>query len=66
MQPFQQRVVDEKRELDKKLDSLHEFLGTSLYKALSNAEQHRMARQHNAMCMYSGILAERIEAFNKD
>ena len=66
MQPYQQRVVDEKRELDAKLDDLYNFLGISKFKELPYLEQNRLARQHNVMCMYSGILAERIEAFNKD
>ena len=66
MQPYQQQVVDEKRELDIKLDALHNFLGINKFKELPYLEQGRLARQHNVMVAYSGILAERIEAFNKE
>lgn len=63
MQPFQQRVVQEKIELDTKLNDLHEFLGTSLYKELDPDEQHRLALQHMFMGMYSKTLLERIQNF---
>lgn len=64
MQPHQQRVVDEKAELDKKLTALDLFIETNaIFKKLDPAEQSRLKRQSNAMAEYSMILEERIAAF---
>jgi len=78
MQPHQQRVVDEKSELDKKakdlvdekseLDKkakeLSEFIRLSpLFETLPDDEQERMKDQNDIMWRYSGILGARIEAF---
>lgn len=64
MQPHQQRVVDEKTELDIKLEKLEQFiLSNSLFQKLSTDEQIRMCRQQNAMKSYSEVLGERIAAF---
>lgn len=63
--PHQQRVLDEKRELDERLSKLDAFiLDNPLYRQLPTSEQDRMARQSKAMAAYSGVLAERIEAFD--
>lgn len=63
-QQHQQRVLDEKRELDERLSKLDAFiLDNPLYRQLPTSEQDRMARQSKAMAAYSGVLAERIEAF---
>lgn len=61
--PHQQRVVDEKVELDVKLAKLENFLLTPLHDGLPEAERSRLARQHNAMHDYSRVLGERIRAF---
>lgn len=63
LQPHQQRVVDEKAELDEKLAKLSAFFDTPIYAGLSNAEQHRLHGQSVAMKAYSDILGQRIEAF---
>lgn len=64
MKPFQQRVVDEKTELDGKLELLEKFIHENeLFQKLPEAEQLRMVRQKNAMKEYSEILGERIAAF---
>ena len=60
----QQRVLDEKRELDERLSKLDAFiLDNPLFLQLSGSEQERLARQSKAMTIYSGILGERIAAF---
>ena len=60
----QQRVLDEKRELDERLSKLDAFiLDNPLSLQLSGSEQERLARQSKAMAIYSGILGERIAAF---
>lgn len=62
-QPHQQRVVDEKRELDEKLTKLDAFGRTELFKSLPAEEQGRLNRQHSLMEQYSAVLGERIAAF---
>lgn len=64
MKPHQQRVVDEKAELDAKISKLKEFFGTDLYVSLDRAEQRRLSHQHAVMTMYSGVLGMRIAVFN--
>ena len=64
LQPFQARVVDEKKELDIKRDKLIEFLKGDLAKKLPAAEQERLSRQLSIMESYSGILSERIVTFD--
>jgi hypothetical protein len=63
MQPHQQRVVDEKTELDEKLKKLDAFGRTELFASLPADEQGRLNRQHSVMEKYSAILGERIAAF---
>jgi len=63
LQPHQQRVVDEKRELDEKLGKLITFIHESVFTGLSKEEQKLLVRQQNVMTDYSQILAERIAAF---
>lgn len=63
MKPYQERVVEEKRELDEKLAKLDAFGRTEQFTSLSADEQGRMNRQHSIMEDYSKVLGERIEAF---
>ena len=63
MQPHQQRVVDEKAELDEKLTKLDAFGRTPLFASLPDDEQGRLNRQHSLMEQYSAVLGERIAAF---
>lgn len=64
MQEHQQRVVDEKTELDEKLVKLSDFLATNpLFNDLDPAEQDRLKRQNDIMLEYSQVLEERIIAF---
>ncbi len=63
MQPHQQRVVDEKTELDEKLTKLATFLSTERFKSLPSDEQGRLSRQHYLMVQYSTVLHDRIMAF---
>ncbi|HEX5362344.1 MAG TPA: hypothetical protein VFW49_14855 [Fluviicoccus sp.] len=65
LQPHQQRVVDEKTELDDRLQKLDAFIkGNPVFTSLAPEEQLRMVRQANAMSAYSEVLGERIAAFN--
>lgn len=61
--PHQQRVVDERQELEDRINKLRAFIPTDLCMSLPFAERARLARQLKIMLEYSEVLAERIEAF---
>ncbi|MPS99508.1 MAG: hypothetical protein E2581_13545 [Pseudomonas sp.] len=61
--PHQQRVVDEKQELDEKREKLGAFKNTDLFASLPWQEQERLNTQAHVMTMYSAILGARIAAF---
>jgi hypothetical protein len=63
MQPYQQRVVDEKDELAKKLTALNLFIGGEIYNGLPEAERIRLAKQAEVMKDYLDILNDHIAAF---
>lgn len=64
LQPHQQRVVDEKTELDKKATALSQFIGNSpIFGTLDTAEQERLKEQNDVMWQYSEILGARIAVF---
>lgn len=64
LQPHQQRVVDEKAELDKKAYALSDFIGYNpIFETLDPAEQERLKEQNDVMWQYSEILGARIAAF---
>lgn len=63
MQPHQQRVVDEKTELDVKRQKLGEFKNTELFASLPWQEQELLNTQAHIMTMYSAVLGERISKF---
>ncbi len=64
MLPYQQRVVDEKNELDEKLSKLTDFIAVNhLFKSLSEQEQFLLVLQFEVMVEYSEILGSRIELF---
>lgn len=66
MQPYQQRAIDEKKELDDRLEKLNSFITSSpIYSGLDAAEKGRLERQRNIMTGYSNVLRERIEAFTE-
>lgn len=62
--PHQQRVVDEKRDLDDKREKLGNFKSTDLFASLPWQEQERLNTQAHIMTMYSAVLGERIAAFS--
>lgn len=63
LQPFQQRVVEEKETLDVKLKALDAFLSTDQCHALPLDERTRLLRQRTSMQSYSKTLGDRIEAW---
>lgn len=64
MQPFQERVVIEKNELDVKIEALGAFLQKAPER-LDAAEKLRLQHQLVIMELYSGILAIRIKNFKQ-
>ncbi len=63
LQPYQQRVVDEKAELDEKREKLGKFIESDAYQALSEPERDLLSRQAIVMAEYSDILGTRIATF---
>lgn len=62
--PYQQRVVEEKRELDEKLEKLRDFIfHNAVFRTLPPRERQLLVRQQTAMATYSRVLRERIETF---
>lgn len=63
-QPYQQRVIDEKEELDSRLAKLSIFLDSDTFETLVDpTERFRLKKQARIMREYSDILAERIAHF---
>lgn len=63
-QPFKLRVVQEKHDLDGRLQRLKAFFLTEMFRGLPEDEQHRMVRQSGLMENLSAVLGERIAAFS--
>jgi len=63
MEPHQQRVIDEKKELDDKRERLSKFFTSPVFDGLDRSEQARLQRQKMAMDEYSFVLGQRIEHF---
>lgn len=63
MEPYQERVVEEKKELDVKLRALDDFLESETFDGLDNAQQYLLRKQSQHMESYSHVLGERIAAF---
>ena len=64
MAPHQQRVVDERADLQGKIERLGKFMDGDLFARLPIAEQNRLRQQSGWMCGYRAVLDERIAAFS--
>ena len=62
MEDWQQRVVEEKKELNEKIMKLVTFLFTSTFEISENARK-LLEMQRDVMLKYSDILTARIEDF---
>lgn len=60
---WQQRVIDEQRELQGRLDRLHAFVLGGQFEELPEVERLDLARQVRAMIHYNEILVRRIARF---
>jgi hypothetical protein len=64
LQPYQQRVVAERDELQTKINALGAFIASNLtFAMLPDEERSRLYRQHRHMTDYCAVLSERIAAF---
>ena len=66
LQPHEERVITEKRELDEKLAKLKAFCfdpGSPIFRALTPADRDLLEDQYTAMEQYSTILGKRIDRF---
>lgn len=63
LQAHQQRVVEEKKELDEKLNKLNSFISSQFFLPINEDEKDRLKQQARIMHDYSNILKERINAF---
>ena len=61
MEDYQNRVVEERSELSKKIEKLSDFIGGPVYIILPSAEQILLERQLGLMISYSKVLGKRIE-----
>lgn len=62
--PHQQRIVDEKTELDLKIKNLQNFIETNgIYETLIEPEKRDLKEQLSLMMHYSLILGRRINRF---
>ena len=62
--PYQQRVIDEKKELDAKIAKLKEFCLTSIFDDLPSRDKILLTEQEGHMVNYSGVLWQRIIRFS--
>lgn len=63
MEAWQSRVIEEKKDLDAKIDSLELFLGMMNRPPMSLAAIGLLMQQRDAMRLYSEILGQRIDLF---
>jgi hypothetical protein len=64
MEPYQERVVQERNDLNDKFTKLGAFTTTPQFRHLPMDEQDRMFRQHSIMQEYLNILDARINAWS--
>lgn len=63
MEDYQKRVIDEKKELDSKIEKLNSFFETATYNSMEYDDRKLLLDQSDAMSKYSEILEERINKF---
>lgn len=63
LQPHQQRVIEESRELSDKLSKLFDMIQSPTFKTLPEAERVRLLCQAQFMSGYASVLEQRITAF---
>lgn len=64
LQPHQQRVIDEQKELQARLEKLDVFIDGEVFKTLDTIDQRLLNNQREHMANYNETLFERIERFD--
>ncbi len=65
MKPHEHRVLEEKAQLDEKLQKLEAFFQTDTFRMQVGFDDQTLLRmQHAAMASYSAILGQRIAKFS--
>ncbi len=62
---FQQRVLEERDQLAKRLEKLAAFVDLAAFLAIGPREKMRLIRQKHIMTLYLQVLEERICAFGE-
>lgn len=65
LQPHEERVVIEKRELDEKISKLQVFITSPVFNGLDIHDRNDLEEQYYVMISYSKILDSRIGRFPK-
>jgi hypothetical protein len=65
MEAYQERVVEEKKDLDGKIERLDTFIRSDKFGELLIDERQRMRWQKTLMELYSDVLEARIDDFPK-
>lgn len=63
MEDYQQRVRNEKKELDEKIEKLQKFILSEKFESLPKEQQHLLIHQKYVMNEYTNILIGRIMLF---
>jgi hypothetical protein len=63
MQPYQERVVIEHKELSNKIDKLIVFIDSEYFKSLDLIDQSLLKQQLDVMIQYRSILLKRMNRF---
>lgn len=64
MEPFIQRIVDEKAQLDERAGKLGDFVKSEKFHSLDSEMQSLIVEQYDVMKRYSVILGKRLELLN--
>ena len=57
---YQERVIDEKNDLEDRLVKLKNFLSSDMFHKLNDREKDLLSLQYDAMSIYNNILEKRI------
>lgn len=63
MEPWKQRVIDEKEQLDERMTKLDAYMETDAFRDLYEDERGLLLQQIDAMDDYARILRYRIDKF---
>tara|TARA_R110000824_G_scaffold203915_2_gene388634 strand:+ start:884 stop:1093 length:210 start_codon:yes stop_codon:yes gene_type:complete len=67
MNTYQQRVIEEKKELDERAEKLSDFIGLfGAFESIEEDEQERMKVQNDLMWQLSAVIGERIANFKPE